>query len=283
MFLHYAIPEGGIHLAKSQIVRAAMFLYHTRSPLLVVQEKLKTFNVVQTFGASISLRIWGIHLAGNQVVTVAMFLHNARSPLLVVQEMLRTLPLPVFQEKLKTFNVVQTFGASISLRIWGIHLAGNQVVTVAMFLHNARSPLLVVQEMLRTLPLPVFQEKLKTFNVVQAFRTSILLRIWDIHLARNQTVRVAMFLHHMIPQGGIHLAGHQIARVVMFVCHIRSPLLVVQERLKTFNVAQAFEASILLRIWGIHLAGNQIVRVAMCLPHARSPLLVVQEKSLLVV
>ena len=40
-----------------------MFLHHARSPLLVLQEKLKTFNIGQAFVASISLGIWGIHLA----------------------------------------------------------------------------------------------------------------------------------------------------------------------------------------------------------------------------
>ena len=80
-----------------------MFLHHTRSPLLVVQEKFKTFNVGQASAASISLEILAIHLAGNQIVRVAMFLHHTRSPLLVVQE------------KFKTFNVGQAFGASISL------------------------------------------------------------------------------------------------------------------------------------------------------------------------
>ena len=48
--------------------------------------------------------------------------------------------------KLKIYNVGQAFGASISLRIWGIHLAENQTVRYVMFLHHARSPLLVVQE-----------------------------------------------------------------------------------------------------------------------------------------
>ena len=39
----------------------------------------------------------------------AMFLHHARSPPMVVQERLKTLPLLVLHEKLKTFNVGQTF------------------------------------------------------------------------------------------------------------------------------------------------------------------------------
>ena len=63
-----------------------------------------------------------------------------------------------------------------------------------------------------------------------------------------------MFLHHAIPQGDIHLSGNQIARVAMFLHHARSPLLVVQEKLKTVNVGQVFWASILLAIWDIHLA-----------------------------
>ena len=125
----------------------------------------------------------------------------------------------------------QAFGTSISPGIWGIHLAGNQIVRVAIFLHHKRSPLLVVQE------------RLKTFNVGQAFGVSILPGIWSIHLAGNQIVRVAMFLHHTIPQGGI-----QIARVAMFLCHTMSSLLVVQEKFKTFNVGQAFGPSIWLGI-----------------------------------
>ena len=124
----------------------------------------------------------------------------------------------------------------------------------------------------------VVQEKLQTFNVGQAFGTSILPGIWGIHLAGNQTVGVAMFLCHTIPQGGINLAGNQIARVAMFLHHARSPLQVVQEKFKTFNVGQTFGASILPGIWGIHLAGNQIVRVGMFLCQARLPLPVVQEK-----
>ena len=125
MFLCHAIPQGGIHLAGNQVARVAMFLHHARSPILVAQEKLKTFNVGQAFVASSLLGIWGIHLVGNQIVTVAKFLHNARSPL------------PVVQDKLQTFNVGQTFGAYISPGIWGIHLAGNQIVRVAMFLCHA--------------------------------------------------------------------------------------------------------------------------------------------------
>ena len=66
-----------------------------------------------------------------------MFLYLARSPLLVVQEKLKALPLPVVKEKLNTFNVGQAFGASIWLGIWGIHVAGNQIARVAMFLHFA--------------------------------------------------------------------------------------------------------------------------------------------------
>ena len=69
----------------------------------------------------------------------------------------------------------------------------------------------------------------------------------------------------------------------MFLCHARSPLPVVQEKLNTFNVGQAFGASIWPGIWGIHLAVNQIVRVVMFLCHTRSPLLVAQEKPLQVV
>ena len=105
--------------------------------------------------------------------------------------------------------------------------------------------------------------------------------IWSggIHLAWNQIVRVAMFLHHAIPQGGIHLARSQIVRVAMFLCHTQSPLpvvhekpllvlqekplLVLQEKLMTFNVGQAFGASITPGIWAVHLARNQIARVAM--------------------
>ena len=88
MFLCHAFLQGGIHLAGNQIVRVAMFLCHTKSPLLVAQESLRHFNVGQAFGASISLEIWGIHLARNQIVRVAMFL---------------------------CYAIVQ----------WGIHLAGN--------------------------------------------------------------------------------------------------------------------------------------------------------------
>ena len=40
-----------------------------------------------------------------------------------------------------------------------------------MFLHHARSPLLVDQQKLKPLPLLVVQEKLKTFNVGQPFET----------------------------------------------------------------------------------------------------------------
>ena len=152
----------------------------------------------------------------------------------------------------------------------------------------------------------VVQEKFKTFNVGQAFWASILPRIRAIHLAGDHIGRVAMFLWHTIPQGGIHLAGNKVARVATFLHHARSPLPVVQEKLHTFNVGQAFGVSISPGIWSIHLAGNQIlrlamflhhailqgdihlpgnqiVRVAMCLCHAKSPLSVVQEKPLLVV
>ena len=146
--------QGSIYFARNQIVRVAMFLCHTRSPLLVVQEKpllvvqemYKAFNVGQAFGASIPMGIQGIHLAGNQIVRVAMFLHHVRSPLQVVQEKLKTLPLPVVQEKCKTFNAGQAFGASIPMGIQGIHLPENQIARVVMFLHHARSPLLVAQE-----------------------------------------------------------------------------------------------------------------------------------------
>ena len=67
-----------------------------------------------------------------------------------------------------------------------------------------------------------------------------------------------------------HLQKHTITKL-HHLCHARSPLPlvkekplhVVQEKLKTFNVGQAFGASILPGIWGIHLARNQIVRAAM--------------------
>ena len=91
------------------IVRVAMFLCHARSPQLVVQEKLKIFNVGQVFRVSILLGIWSIHLAGNQIVRVAMFLYHTRSPLQIVQEK----SLLAVQEKFKTFNVGQAFGHSI--------------------------------------------------------------------------------------------------------------------------------------------------------------------------
>ena len=97
MLVHHESLQGGIHLVGNQIVRVAMLLCHARSPLQVVQERFKTFNVGHPFGASIFLEIWGIHLAGNQITRVAMFLCLARSSLLVVQE------------KLKTFNAGQAF------------------------------------------------------------------------------------------------------------------------------------------------------------------------------
>ena len=53
-----------------------------------------------------------------------------------------------------------------------------------------------------------------------------------------------MFLCHTIPQGGIHLAGNQIARDAMFLHNARSPLLVVQEKFKIFNIGQAFETQL---------------------------------------
>ena len=65
------------------------------------------------------------------------------------------------------------------------------------------------------------QEKVKTFNVGQAFGKFISPGVWGIPLAGNKIVRVAMFMHHA-----------------------RSPLLVVQEKLKTFNVGQAFETQL---------------------------------------
>ena len=117
--------QGGIHLARNQIVRVAMFLHHARSPLPIVQEKLQTFNVGQAFGASISPEIWGIHWPGNQIVRVAMILHHAipqgvdmflyhaRSPQPVVQEK----SLLVVQEKLKGIQCWTT--------IWGIHFTRN--------------------------------------------------------------------------------------------------------------------------------------------------------------
>ena len=58
----------------------------------------------------------GIHLAGNQIARVAMFLHHTRSPL------------PVVQGKFKTLNVEQAFEASILPGIWGMDLAGKQIV-----------------------------------------------------------------------------------------------------------------------------------------------------------
>ena len=102
---------------------------------------------------------------------------HARSPLQVVQEK----SLPVIQENLKTFNAGQAFGASIWLEIWGIHVAGNRIVRVAMFLCHARSPLPVNKEK----PLHVVQEMIKTFNVRQAYGASIWPGIWGIHLALN--------------------------------------------------------------------------------------------------
>ena len=230
MFLHHVILQGGIHLAGNQIVRVAIFLDHERSPLLVVQEKLKTLNVGQAFWASILPGIWGIHLMSNQIVRVAIFWHHTRSPLPVVQEKLKTLPPPVVQEKLKTFNVGQAFWASILPGIWGIHLVSNQIVRVAIFWHHTRSPLPVVQEKLMTLPPPVVQEKLKTFNVGQAFWASILPGIWDIHLVSNQIVRVAMFWNHT--RSPLPVVQEKLKTL---------PPPVVQEKLKTFNVGQAFE------------------------------------------
>ena len=166
-------------------------------------------------------------------------------PLLLVQEKLKIIPLLVVLEKLKTFNVGQTFGECILLGIWDIHLARNQIVRAAIFLHLARSPL------------PVVQEKLQTFNVGQAFGISISPGIWGIHLAGNQIVRVAMFPHYAIPQGDIHLAGNQIARVAMFLCHARSPLPVLQEKPllvvheKKLKGIQGWPS-----IWSIHFMGN---------------------------
>ena len=81
-------------------------------------------------------------------------------------------------------------------------------------LYHAGSPLLVVKEKL----LHVVQEKLKKFNVGQAFGASIWPGIWGIHLTVNQIVTVAMIL-----------------------CLAKSPLLVVQEKLKTFNAGHVFE------------------------------------------
>ena len=37
------------------------------------------------------------------------------------------------------------------------------------------------------------------------------------------------------------MAGNQIVRVAMFLCLVRSPPLVVQEKLRTFNAGQAFK------------------------------------------
>ena len=85
-----------------------------------------------------------------------------------------------------------------------------------MFLCHARwSPILVVHKK----PVLVVQENLKTFNFGQAFGASIWLG--GIHFARNQIVRVDMFLCH--------------ARLHILVVH-KKPVLIVQENLKTFNV-----------------------------------------------
>ena len=99
--------------------------------------------------------------------------------------------------------------------------------------------------------------------------------IWDIHFTENlghpfgwdKSCHVSTSCNST---RGHPFGGNQIARVAMFLCHARSHLLVVQEKLKTFNVGQAFWASISLGIWGIHLAGNQIARVAMFLTSCNS-------------
>ena len=80
---------------------------------------------------------------------------------------------------------------------------------------------------------------------------------------------------------GIHLAGNQIARVAMFLHHARSPLLVVQEKLKTVNVGQAFGASILLGILDIHLAwGHPFGQEPDCESHISTPCKVISTSSL---
>ena len=97
--------------------------------------------------------------------------------------------------KLKIFNVGQPFGASISLGIWGIHLAENQIVRYVMFLHHAR------------LPLPVVQEKRKTVNVEQTFGASISLGIGHPFGWEPDCKRCYVSYNMQFHKGGIHLHG----------------------------------------------------------------------------
>ena len=75
---------------------------------------------------------------------------------------------------------------------------------------------------------------------------------WGIHLAGNQIVRVAMFPHHVIPQGDIHFGWNQIVRVAMFLHHARSPLLVVQERPLLVFQEKLKGIQCWTSIWGIY-------------------------------
>ena len=143
-----------------------------------------------------------------------------------------------------------------------------------MFLHHARSPLLVVQEKC----LIVVQENCKKFNVRQTIGASI----WPggIHLAVNQILRVTMSLCHT--RSPLHAVQKTLRHLMLDKhlkhprgwepdcesCHVsmsckvtlpvvqEKPLYVVEEKLKKFKFGQAFGTSIWLGILGIHLAGN---------------------------
>ena len=131
--------------------------------LLVVQEKFKIFNVGQAFVVSIWLGtrlqelpcfyIWQGHLYqwfGNSLRHSVLDKHlghpfglepDCESCHISTSCKVTS---SCSSGKLQTFNVGLAFGASISTGIWGIHLAGNKIVRVAMFLCQSRSPLLVV-------------------------------------------------------------------------------------------------------------------------------------------
>ena len=104
--------------------------------------------------------------------------------------------------------------------------------------------------------------------------------IWPggIHLARNQIVRVAMFLHHAVPQGGIHLVGTRLQGLPCFYVmqghlywYLRKSL---RHSMLEKHLGNPFCWEFGTSIWprGIHLARKQIVRVAIFLHHATSPL-----------